>query len=203
MLNRYSAWDMAGVQARAFGSRAGKSRLGETRMRLAIWIVTLTHERREHPDGTAVCLLGPKAVRIAILLIATVLASLFVGDVGAEGGMALVLAVSWIMGPSAVRYGKRLLRSAGPHSCGIPGGTVIVHSLASIRRGAGAELMVMLTDEADRRGWMLSLEADGEELVQYYERFGFRRVAETSLPVTERGVPMTRRPSCRLIKGIG
>lgn len=80
-----------------------------------------------------------------------------------------------------------------------------VRCLASVRRGAGAELMWHLAAEADRRGWVLVVDAASVSLSHYYEQFGFvgqcqAIVAETSGRGGRRA-RMVRRPGAATVSG--
>jgi predicted N-acetyltransferase YhbS len=71
---------------------------------------------------------------------------------------------------------------------------VYVHSVASTRPGAGAELMASLAGEADQKGWLLFLDAGNEELGTYYSRFGFARAGAVRMPDGTVRVRMWRQP---------
>jgi len=71
---------------------------------------------------------------------------------------------------------------------------VYVHSVASTRPGAGAELMTSLAGEADQKGWLLVLDAGNERLGTYYSRFGFARGGAVKMPDGNLRVRMWRQP---------
>src|SRR4029077_6990110 len=75
------------------------------------------------------------------------------------------------------------------------GRTVTVHSLASIEAGAGRALLEELNEEADRRGWTMTLDAANEALADYYAQFGYVTLADPGhMPSGERNVAMARTP---------
>jgi len=88
------------------------------------------------------------------------------------GGALLVLTASVFL-PLAARATVALPATRRLHRIGPPGRYVYVHSVASTRPGAGAELLASLTVEADEKGWMLALDAGNETLGTYYSRLGF------------------------------
>jgi hypothetical protein len=79
---------------------------------------------------------------------------------------------------------------------------VFLHSLASTQPGAGAELVRSVTDEADQKGWTISLEAASEELAHYYECLGFQaQGVPVPVPGGGRHVSMCRPPALCAIEG--
>ncbi len=95
--------------------------------------------------------------------------------------LALTALVSLPLAVSATRAlpARVRLDRIGPHG---HRHHVYVHSVASTRPGAGAELMASLAGEADRKGWLLFLDADNEKLASYYSRFGFARGGAVTMP---------------------
>lgn len=173
----YSLWALAGVEADAFSPRRRTGAFRHLKTRLIMLVALFGFERRTHQSGLAVCLLDAKPARL--LLAAGGLACLVVLVCGASApaGLALLGVVVCIFGPALARN-SRLPGNCWPVARrGLGAGSVYLHSLASARPGAGAELMQQVAAEADREQLTLVLDADNEILVLYYEQFGFSRRA--------------------------
>ena len=133
----------------------------------------LLYDRRAHPGGEAVCLLGLSWRRLlavsATVALSGVTASLLWRPlgVGALGTLAALFTPYLVRSLMAVPVTLRLRRLSPP------GKYVVIRSLASTRSGAGAELLCSVLGEADEKRWSILLDAGNEALVPYYERFGF------------------------------
>jgi hypothetical protein len=127
---------------------------------------------------------------------ATVLAG-FIGAVSAPLGWALSSAIVLLLAPLAVRGTVMLPATVRLRRTGPPGRHLYVHSVASTRPGAGAELLASLATEADQKGWSLVLDADNKKLETYYVRFGFARSGRTGMPARAGRVRMWRQPQDR------
>jgi len=171
--SKQPAWQLVRVVLCAFNRVEPKGRLARVAFAVATVIALGAYERRVHPNGTAICLLGPRPVRIAGVGTGLVVV---LGIVGAAcpwlwiGLMVLIVTIFVVVAvptlrklPAYVRL--RQVSPAGRH--------VYLHSLASTHPGSGAELLARVAEEADFHGWSLLLDAESEKLVSYYERFGF------------------------------
>jgi hypothetical protein len=170
---KHSLWQLAGVQASAFNRANGPARKGHLTFRLTMFVALAVYERRTHPSGRAVCLLGLRYQRLVAFVSALVLGIIGVGLLLPLAGIALAIVIVALLLPGSydairARVGKRELERLTP-----PGQHRYLHSLASTLPGAGADLLKELTDEADCKGWFLSLDASNEKLVGYYVKFGF------------------------------
>ena len=178
-----SPWALAGVQAEAFAPRNATGWPEHWVARVTFLLALLTHERRVHPGGDAVCLLWARRWRCALSGGTVGFGTAMVAGSNREAGMGLV-AISLVAGVWRWRRGGHLacwwIARRGT------GQAVRVHSFASRRPGAGRELLVVVTEEADRKGWDLYLEPANARLGAYYGDFGFK-----TLPA---GRP---RPSCQ------
>lgn len=153
-----------------WAGRISKARIA-VRSAFAVWF----YQRRAHPSGQAVCLLGLRKWRATF----TSLALFVVWSVlGAVSPVLALLAISPFLccAAAALRhitlFGAR--HPALPVQCSRD--HVYVHSLASVQQGMGAQLIASVAGEADVKGWSLYLDASTPALVPYYERFGFVRV---------------------------
>ncbi len=192
---RYSLWHLAGVQSRAFGG-PNSTPLRQLPRRTAVLLTLAVYERRTHPSGQAVCLLGLRRGRFWGGVAALALLICAAGALSTYAGAALAVAVVALLLPRSVGAlralgGRGRLRTLTP-----PGCCVYVHSVASARPGAGAELLRRLTHEADGKGWSLVLDASNEKLVGYYAKFGFAaRGLAVRMPDGSRRVRMWRPPT--------
>jgi hypothetical protein len=173
---------------------------------LQLWVVTL----RRNASGTASATLIARgyrdwgtSVRLAIFatvelaMMAAALVVLFVVwlpllVVAVVGFVAVMLAVALPMVRSqwATREPRRRLRALRPAK---PYWLIV--SMASTEPGQGAELLDQIGAEADRKGWVLVLEAATSGLVKYYARFGFVAAGEgQTMPWQEDGPDGKPRP---------
>ena len=172
-------------------------------LRPMFWLQLLLGEWRANPSGTAVCSVssGSAATRIKAALATVVLlavAALLVAFERVTWPITIVLALAACLCLPMVRRSaagigaRRQLRRAHP-----TGRNVTVHSVASIEAGAGRALLEELNEEADRRGWTMTLDAANEALADYYAQLGYVRLADpVQMPGGERNVPMARNPRC-------
>jgi hypothetical protein len=173
LATRYSLWHLAGIEARAFSSRASTTKARLFRLRASMFFSLIVYEHRAHPSGGAVCLLRPHHGRFAAVTFALVLGIALMGVVSPLAGTALAAAVVALLLPRCAgsvraRTAERCLKRLTP-----PGQTVYLHSLASTLPGAGAELLRSVNREADAKGWSLVLDAADKKLIEYYRNFGF------------------------------
>ena len=169
-------------------------------LRVLLIVSVSTAERRVHPDGDAFCLLTTRsrrgeavtafaaaALAAPIILLVAFLPIVFWLVVLA---LAVLLTPSGILSARTHRYRERLAASA-------PAGPLVgIHTVTSSVRGHGAELMDMVTREADSSSWTLVLDAANDRLADYYSRFGFQPCGEgVVMPWGERVIRMVRQPS--------
>lgn len=196
-----SRWVLAGTMTRAYADRPLFAGIRPWLLRPLFWLQLLLGEWRANPSGTAVCSVstGSAATRIKPSLGTVVLLAVAVLLVAFESvtwPIIIVLALAACLCLPMVRRSaagigpRRQLRRARP-----AGHTVTVHSVASIEAGAGRVLLEELNEEADRRGWTLTLDAANEALAGYYAELGYVRLADpVQMPSGERNVPMARTP---------
>ena len=151
-------------------------------------------ERRVHSSGQAVCLLAPRWPRLAIFTAGGVVGVGIIGALSPALGGALLALTALAFLPLAVRAAIALPATRRLHRIGPPGRHLYVHSVASTRAGAGAELLGSLAVEADEKGWLLALDAGNASLETYYSRFGFTRGGAVRMPDGRRQVRMWRPP---------
>ncbi len=190
-----SLWHLAGVEARAFGGRQANAIFWGVPFKAAMLLSLIAYERREHPSGQALCLLGVKPGRVAggaaVLALVVCVAGVLWPPLGVIVGAAIVLALlPSVVGAARSLRGTLRLRRLTP-----PGPHIYVHSVASTIPGAGAELVAALAEEADQQGWSLLLDASNERLARYYEQFGFLpQGTPVEMPNGGRHVRMWRQP---------
>jgi hypothetical protein len=95
-----------------------------------------------------------------------------------------------------LRHSRDLL-TPGPTTAKHPvGGRIVeVHIVASEEPGAGRALLEKVVNEADQRGWALTLDAANDRLAAYYGDLGFTPVGGPALmPFGERVTRMVRLP---------
>ena len=173
----------------------------------SLMLVTATAgEWRTNANGTAVYFISKRSLRKK-----AVLGLLTLGVVVILGGLLAMDAVSnmaaWVTLLLIVLLMLSLRRLAKPgwastcaqrqlKKCRPLGPKVVVHSVASVERGAGARLLEDLNVEADRCGWILVLDAANEALVEkVYAPLGYEPTGEAvAMPWGQRRVPMARRP---------
>jgi len=170
-----SYWRLVGVQVRAFSRYRKHSPMGWVGLAADCAAATWLYERRAHPEGQAVCLLGLSGRRVLAAAIAVMLPGIAISLVSRGAGAAVLAAETAIVMGVAVRSLRALPVSLRLRLACWPGAHVFVRSLSSTRAGAGAELLGAVVEEADNKAWSLLLDAGTEALVPYYERFGFVR----------------------------
>ena len=189
-----SLWSLAGVEAEAFAPRRGYWCLNRVMTRALMMLALVSYERRTDVSGQALCLLRPRRSRQAIIIGAAAFLTCLIAGASPVAGLTGVVLLIVLLGPRAVRSAIRA-RQRGALRQAIPKGQyVYVHSVASARSGAGAELLERLVREADSKGWSLLLDADNERLASYYGRFGFVRVRQTATIKAPAQLPMWRPP---------
>jgi hypothetical protein len=154
-------------------------------------------DRRVHASGQALCLLAPKWLRVVVLTTAAAVLAGLIGVLLPPLGWALSAVVVVVFVPLAARAAVALPATTRLHRMRPTGRHVYVHSLASTRPGAGAELLSALAREADQKGLLLVLDAGNEGLETYYVRFGFARAGAVRMPDGTRRVRMWRQPQDR------
>jgi hypothetical protein len=196
-----SLWQLAGVEARAFRPRDRHQEGGNVPSRVAFRAAMLialgAFDRRVHASGQAVCLLAPRWLRVLVLTGGAIVLAGVMSAVSPPLGWALIAVVLVVFVPVAVRAAIAFPATNRLRRMGPPGRRVYVHSVASTRPGAGAELLSSLAGEADQKGWLLVLDAANERLEGYYARFGFARSGAVSMPDGSRRVRMWRPPQDR------
>jgi hypothetical protein len=194
-----SLWQLAGVEAQAFSRRNRRNAPVKVAFQAAMAIALGAFDRRVHPSGQAVCLLAPRWRRLVGPGLGGVVAAVLIGAAMPLAGWLLLASTALVCLPSAVRATRALPARVRLGRIGPPGHRhgVYVHSVASTRPGAGAELMASLAGEADQKDWLLYLDADNEELATYYSRFGFARGAAVRMPDGTVRVRMWRPPHSR------
>ena len=197
-----SLLDLVGVVASAFDRVQPRGPLGRLARRVDTLIALLGYERRVHESGRALCLVGLRWGRVvattAILVVVAAIASALSEAAAATVVVITVftflplgLVAAWSL-PSRARLSGQTPR--GHHR--------YVHSLASTKRGAGADVLRALCVEADVKHWSLVLDAGSEQLVGYYEAFGFRRCGSgVRMPSGRVHVRMVRPSGLRLGRG--
>jgi hypothetical protein len=175
-MNR-SIWALSGVETDAFAPRDRASVLRRLYTRSAMVVALYCCERRVHDSGCAVCLLGPRLGRSLQVVLGLVVALTLL--CGASPWVCVALmAIVVLIGGGQLRLTLRKVtaRQHWPSQL-TEGRRVYVHCLASVRSGAGAQLLDRLTAEADEKGWCLALHAENERLAAYYRDFGFEAQA--------------------------
>jgi hypothetical protein len=179
---------------RTWGARIAFA--GETS--LTLW----AYHRRVHPSGRAVCLLGLRPGRVGVVVAAFTLSIGAMGALAPMAAGAVCACIVAVLLPSAARAIGALPARSRLRQGSRPGPHVFLHSLASTQPGAGAELVRSVTDEADQKGWTISLEAASEELAHYYECLGFQaQGVPVPVPGGGRHVSMCRPPALCAIEG--
>lgn len=197
-------WILSGVATAAFAdqpqTRAQWPIARRGCLRAMVLLSLVVSERRVHCSGKALCLLVEDGKGHPLREVA-----LAVGGLGVLA--VLVTEVPWLfwlivglllvfLGPQLVtslrvRRLNSSLRRWRPESR-----YVGVHTVASVRSGAGRELMSELNREADVKGWTLVVDAANEALVRYYGALGYMAVSDpVRMPWGESTVRMARRPA--------
>jgi hypothetical protein len=168
-----SLWRLAGVEARAFGPVRRNSGLSRYPAQTAQLMSLIFYERRVHPSGQAVCLLGLRVWRFGAAVAALVVLIGCIGAFSPYTCIAVAVAVVVSLLPRAVRTGRAFAATARLRTLLPERPYVYVHSMASTLPGAGAELLAELAHEAGDKGWSLVLDASNQKLAAYYGRLGF------------------------------
>ena len=194
-----SLWQLADVEALAFRAGIGCRAPSRFVFKAAMLIALGAFDRRVHSSGQAVCLLAPRRLRVVLATSAALVLAGLIGAVLPPLGWALLALTALVFLPLAVQAARALPARTRLSRIGPPGHRrrIYVHSVASTRRGAGAELMTSLAGEADQKGWLLVLDADNERLGTYYSRFGFARGGAVTMPDGTVRVRMWRPPQGR------
>jgi hypothetical protein len=169
----HSVWHLADVEARAFRPTQDPGRVRRLRSKMAILLTLILYERRTHPSGQAVCLLGLRRTRFCIVVTGVVVLVLAATAVSPYLGSALAATLIGLLSPGGMQAGRALGAEARLRRLTPPGAHVHVHSVASTLPGAGAELLRELAREADSKGWSLVLDTGNDKLAKYYENLGF------------------------------
>jgi hypothetical protein len=168
------AWRLVGVEVRAFDRARPLGWFGRAAFAAGTGLALVAFHRRVHPSGRAMCLLGPCPGRIAAVIGGVLVVLAVVAALSPVAAGTVLVAISLLALPSAVRAVRGLPATAALRHASPPGRHVYLHSLASTKPGDGAELLRMVTAEADDKGWSIVLDAGNVALVGYYERFGFQ-----------------------------
>lgn len=168
-----SLWQLAGVEAEAFGARLGRRHGRAVSLRVAMLAALVVYERRTHPSGRAVCLLQLRPGRVCAGMAGLLVLVGAAGAVSAYACAGLAATITALLLPGAVVAARSVGARARLRRSLPVGAHVYVHSVASTLPGAGAELLREVVAEADRKGWALVLDASNRELAMYYEQFGF------------------------------
>lgn len=172
--SRASVVELAGVVASAFQRVDPRGPFGRSARRGIALVALVLYERRVHETGRALCLVNARWGRVIAITGCFVVCVGVLGLVSEVAAMACLIALACTLAPLGVG-GARALPAQARLSGQTPAGRhKYVHSLASVERGAGAELLGALCDEADLKHWSLVLDAGSSKLVSYYEMFGFR-----------------------------
>jgi hypothetical protein len=175
---RCGLWRLVRVELAAFSrfeDRSTFERLALAPCRVvAVTTAMLAYDRRVHPSGRAVCLLGPRRARTAAGAIGALPA------IGVVGAMAPVLAevlvgtfLLVVFLPLAVQAVRAWPANMQLGRFTPPVRHVYLHALASGEPGAGAKLLRSVVAEADAGGLALVLDADNGTLARYYGQSGF------------------------------
>lgn len=189
-----SLWRLAAVETEAFVGRDRRNAVSKAALTAGMLVALGAFERRVHSSGQAVCLLAPRWRRLVIFTTGAVVGAGIIGALFPWAGAALLALTAVVFLPLAVRATVALPATRRLHRIGPPGRHVYVHSVASTRPGAGAELLGSLAVEADEKGWLLALDAGNESLETYYSKFGFTRGGAVRMPNGSRRVRMWRQP---------
>jgi hypothetical protein len=168
-----------------------------------MFFVALLGEWRANASGTAVYFIRPVPLRkrlFAMLMTTGVLCSLAAVVATANStwwvSLPVLTVLLWLVRPlvgPSLSNGRvqRHLRGSRPS-----GRVVMVHSVASVEPGAGAQLLVGLNAQADAEDTVLVLDAANEEVAaKVYRPLGYVPTGE-AVPTAwgERRVPMARYP---------
>ena len=196
VLSPRTAWRLAAVEVEAFSRCYCYGSHGRLRLRAAMLVAILLYERRTHPSGMALCLLGRRRARVAALIALSALGALVVGALAPQVSGCLLAVLGVLALRPAIRSVRALRASAELRRAVPPGPYKYVHSLASTLPGAGAELLRALSREADEKGWSLVLDASDNKLARYYATCGFMLLSRgATMPDGAARLRMWRPPS--------
>jgi hypothetical protein len=176
---RSGFWQAVAVEVEAFGRRRRLGPAKRAGLALRNTLATLFYERRVHPSGEAVCLLQPRHALVGVVGISVLAGGTALGVFAPLASLA-ILCAAVLFATAASSFPAAVVRAVKTSPARwhrrrlVPKGKrVYLRSLASTRKGAGAELLAAVVEEADLHGWTLVLDAADPALVRYYERFGF------------------------------
>ena len=206
----HSLWHLAEVEARAFGTIQCNPGISRFPAQVAALLSLVFYERRQHPSGQAVCMLGLRRWRLCGAVAGLVVLISGLGALSPYACVTVVVGIIVSLLPRAVRTGRAFAAQADLRAFLPARPYVYVHSLASTWPGAGGELLRDLAQEADHRGWSLVLDASNEKLACYYGTFGFvARGQAVRMPDGGsrirmwRAVPALEQPSADRGRGLG
>lgn len=202
--DRGGLWRQSRVATAAFGPRPQFSRFRPALLRVVLLAQLAIADRRSNESGSAVCCLSGASVwprvrgTIGAMGLLAVSAGIFMASLWVTWpAVGLVLAVGLLFVPMArvslaAGPARRALRRCRPHDAR----PVVVHTVASVERGAGRTVLESVLEEADRKRWTLVLDAANERLASYYSELGFEPTGPAvEMPWGERNVPMARPPN--------
>ena len=99
---KHSRWQLAGVQAAAFSGANRSAKTGQFHLRTAMFLALTVYDRRAHPSGQAVCLLGLRKGRFILLVAGLVLLIATAGLLSPYAGSALAALVLAVLMPGVV-----------------------------------------------------------------------------------------------------
>jgi hypothetical protein len=171
------------TQTKAFGTSQGRP-FARALLGARCALALVAYHRRADDAGLAVCLLRPRLYRVATGALALLLALCVLGAVAPVALIVLTAVCTVAMAPAAARAARAVPAQMALRRLSPPGKHIYLHSLASCRPGAGAELLSAVIGEAGQKGWSLLLDAACEGLVPYYRRFGFVVLGAAMVPGT-------------------
>lgn len=192
-------WRLSEVAAEAFGPQPQFAGTRRGPLRLVMLAQLMIGDVRADPEGRAVCVLSGASRRPAIrgtaaaVVGTAVMVGLWLTATYTWPVLVLLLGAAWLFWPMArSSLAGRPARRALAHSRPL-GRSVMVHTVASVVPGAGVELIRTVINEADRRGWNLTLVAANPTLAGYYRQFGFSPCGPAvCLPCGQHATPMAR-----------
>ncbi|HTV12632.1 MAG TPA: hypothetical protein VME20_12315 [Acidimicrobiales bacterium] len=193
--SRATFWQLVRVEARAFGGAqpgALRGALLFARSALSLW----AHHVRVHPSGQALCLLGPRPWRVCGAAVALLVFTGALGTVSRAAALSITSAVLVVLFPSATWAISRAPSWRAWKKERPPRPYTFIGSLASVKPGAGAQLVQAVVSEAAAKGQGVVLDADNDALVRYYERLGFLafKASQEDRPLRPLPVRMWRPP---------
>jgi hypothetical protein len=166
---------LAGVVASAFDRVEPRGPVGRLARRVDAIVALFGYKRRVHESGRALCLVGLRWGRVIGATTVLVVVAASASAISEVAAASLVVVLACMLLPLGFAAVCSLPSRARLSRQTPPGRHRYVHSLASTKRGAGADVLRALCVEADVKRWSLVLDAGSEALVGYYEVFGFRR----------------------------